>query len=95
MRARTVVALERMMMNETNEFFYAPIHPGQPSFSLNVTGTEAEVRSCLDGPRLARVIADLNEALRDKLETGHDFDGTEALWWVRERLAEGKVKEKK
>ena len=58
--------------------------------SLTITGTEAEVRQYLDGPRLACELTELDELVRGWVKYGHHGfkDINAALGEVRVRLGE-------
>ena len=72
---------------------HAPIHPCEPSpLTLTITGTEYEIRSYLDGPRLDCTIEDFDRDIRAKLKHGHTFStADEALAWVRRELADRRM----
>lgn len=72
---------------------HAPIHPRTPSpLTLTITGTEAEIRSYLDGRRLACIVEDIDEAIVAKLKHGYSFSTpAEELEWVRAELADRRM----
>jgi len=60
-----------------------------PPLTLTIHGSDEEIRQYLDGPRLARGIALLDELLRRKIKYGHGYKtANEAMQFVRDELAE-------
>jgi hypothetical protein len=71
---------------------HAPIHPRTPPpITITITGTEDEIRSYLDGPRLARAVEDIDEAIRVKMEHGNFLGGHDELTWVQIGLADRRM----